>query len=473
MKRRIVCTVSLFFVLLSLAVLAASGAIAAEPAGDFTVSAKAKDVRPGGVAEYQLSISGNTEGLSALNLSFEYNEEYFVPLEIVYNEEYLAGAGCQPMPEGLPNGLITNFASMNNIVGDGVFATVRFGVRDTAPFGSYPITMTCNEAIRSTEIADQFISLTPVIEDCSVGVKPAVTAANVYISTDYSILFYVDPAYIDGTDYTVTLSSATATKTYKTGETSGFDGEDYMFFFESVAPDKFGDTVTAKFSYTKEGETYDSLVFEYSMKQYCYNILNRYATYEANGVLTDKQKAFRTVVVDMLNYGAAAQVRTGHNSDKLVNAELTEAEKLYASPAPELNSILRVDEVNTDHAVFRAANVFLDNTVNAVFYVAANDISKLEATVQVGDGAVQTVSSFYGPDSDGDYYFFTVINFLSLDKPITVKLYHESVAEENLLSTMYYDVATYASRQESSSNMGRLACEMMKLGRSVVAYSKY
>lgn len=80
-----------------------------------------------------------------------------------------------------------------------------------------------------------------------------------------------------------------------------------------------GSLVTATVHGTKDGKEYTGNSLEYSVKQYAYNKLKADTT-------DDK---FKTMLVDMLNYGAAAQEYWGYNPKNLVNAELTDEQKAY------------------------------------------------------------------------------------------------------------------------------------------------
>ena len=71
----------------------------------------------------------------------------------------------------------------------------------------------------------------------------------------------------------------------------------------------------------------------YSIKEYAMKFLN--ATPSSNATETK----LRTLLVDMLNYGAAAQIYFNYNTDNLANADLTEEQKAYGTQTnPEINA---------------------------------------------------------------------------------------------------------------------------------------
>lgn len=60
-----------------------------------------------------------------------------------------------------------------------------------------------------------------------------------------------------------------------------------------------------------------------SVKEYAYTLLDRYSS--------DEYSKLRTLLVDLLNYGAMAQKYVGYKTDNLVNSELTAVQKSWGS----------------------------------------------------------------------------------------------------------------------------------------------
>ena len=58
-----------------------------------------------------------------------------------------------------------------------------------------------------------------------------------------------------------------------------------------------------------------------SVKKYAYKMLDLFSSDE-------NYASFRTIIVDLLNYGAASQVYAGYQTDNLVNSELTDVQKV-------------------------------------------------------------------------------------------------------------------------------------------------
>ena len=87
-----------------------------------------------------------------------------------------------------------------------------------------------------------------------------------------------------------------------------------VFEFMNLTPDMMGDNIKATlYATAAEGQLVHYCKPEYSVRQYCTNVM---AAYPENAKL-------QTLLADMLVYGAATQMFTGHNADILVTAGLT------------------------------------------------------------------------------------------------------------------------------------------------------
>ena len=71
---------------------------------------------------------------------------------------------------------------------------------------------------------------------------------------------------------------------------------------------------------------------------------------------------FKTLIVDMLNYGAIAQIKFSYRTNDLANALLTDGQKQLASAAKEIESILEKDDT-----YYVATNARFETTINMLF----------------------------------------------------------------------------------------------------------
>ncbi|MBQ4578130.1 MAG: hypothetical protein IJA84_03610, partial [Clostridia bacterium] len=150
------------------------------------------------------------------------------------------------------------------------------------------------------------------------------TGASVTLYSDLGVNFKVNGSVLkDYTDPFVKFHFGGEDITHKDYVISG--GK-YVFRFRDIAPHRIGDTITATLYAYKDGVLCQGATVTYSVKQYCYNMLETYndVDYPAYGKL-------RTLLVDLLNYGAAAQTYTKYNTGALVNGELMDKQLTWGT----------------------------------------------------------------------------------------------------------------------------------------------
>ena len=90
----------------------------------------------------------------------------------------------------------------------------------------------------------------------------------------------------------------------------------YRFDYRGVAAKELGNKLTATLTFTRDGVAYSGTVDTYSLKGYAMERLE-----------ASKSDEFKTLLVDLLNYGAAAQTYFEYRTDALVNADLTDEQR--------------------------------------------------------------------------------------------------------------------------------------------------
>ena len=155
----------------------------------------------------------------------------------------------------------------------------------------------------------------------------------------------------------------------------------YVFSLPGIAPNQMNDTVKLTLHAVKDGKEYVSAPTEYSAAEYCYSMLKK----------TDDAE-LRTLLVNLLDYGAAAQHYTGYKTGDLANKgyELTEFATVPDS----------AENVTVEGAVagisFYGASLLHQNKLSVRFYFAADSIDGL--TFKVGETESAPVAK------DGKYY---------------------------------------------------------------------
>ena len=161
-----------------------------------------------------------------------------------------------------------------------------------------------------------------------------------------------------------------------------------------IAAKYMGDTrYYVAYAKLMDGTVVYSKAYEYSPKKYAMNMLSRAST-------SDKQKA---LCVAMLNYGAAAQEFFGYNTDALMNADLTDAQKAMVDPY--------------DAALFTGA-ISADSNKTANFPKTLMGFSQRSASVSF-EGAF-AINYYFAPNEEvaGEmtFYYWTPADYAAADE---------------------------------------------------------
>ncbi|MBQ8622102.1 MAG: hypothetical protein IJ422_07285 [Oscillospiraceae bacterium] len=167
-------------------------------------------------------------------------------------------------------------------------------------------------------------------------VDGVIHGTSVRAGDNLDIYFYINPAKLEeGCDYTVKLvrtqhNDDDITKEYRYDELEELDG--YKVVSYPFAAKEMTDTVSVTVYQTIDGE---EIQISETKKESIASYARRALTY-----YTGKDAELCTALVDMLNYGTAAQNLWSYNPDKLANADLSEVEQKMASAevAPENNT---------------------------------------------------------------------------------------------------------------------------------------
>ena len=282
----------------------------------------------------------------------------------------------------------------------------------------------------------------------------------------YAIFEYTNK---NGTPASVRVDEYRTTSTY------------YVFDFADFAPDMMGDRVYATLYAKNDGEDYVSATVSYSVLQYCEYQLAYIGGYDAYA-------EFRTLLVDMLNYGAAVQTYTGYKADALVNANLTATQKSWGTTDYEafVNEQAQSATISGALLTWKNAALILNDAVTMTVDFYANDLTDLEIDVTCGKNtwtfniaeelaAEDGVISFVGYESgNGNRYTLKVneLGVINMREPVYF------VAKKNgtvVSRQITYSVQSYAYRYSVAYptydvDLCDLVIAMMKYGDAVYAY---
>lgn len=293
-------------------------------------------------------------------------------------------------------------------------------------------------------------------------IPPAFSNASIVLKEDLSIKFGVSGELFESGVYTEPFAIfQIGYTTQKVTDYTIMDGK-YYFVCSHISPSQIGDTVTATVYAMRNGEEVQLDSMEYGVAVYCYNMLAK----------TDDE-ALRTLLVDLLNYGSAAQKYAGYKTGSLSNSQLTAEQQSWASAEElELGSVLstKYQTVKDAKATWKAAGLVLENSVTMRFRFAAESTEGLSVKI-VAAGQEWNVTEFEPiPGKDGQYYvYFSGLSARQMRESVFVTVYEGGTRVSN---TLRYSVETYAynKRNDANTKLSDLVKAMMRYGISAKNY---
>ena len=267
------------------------------------------------------------------------------------------------------------------------------------------------------------------------------------------------PEYVDGAvSYDVTL--------VKGAETVVNKKEALRFEYKGVFAKEL--SVDVKVTIFADGEVIKTEIYsvkEYAMKQLAKNNI------PAN---------LKTLLVDMLNYGAAAQIYWNYNTDNLANADLTEDQQALASQElAEMTSHKNAVGGEDATVVLAGTALVLENAIETNYYLNLNghNAEDLVAKITYVDCLGKEVEVVVEGKDFAVKDQYHVVRFSGLSSREMRTVYSMTVfdKEGNVVSATYeYSIESYAVSQLSKTAEGtdfyNILVAMMKYGFSAESY---
>ena len=242
-------------------------------------------------------------------------------------------------------------------------------------------------------------------------------------------------------------------------------GTHYVFDFSDIAPNQMNDTIEAVLCAEYDGKEYTSEIVSYSVSEYCYNMLEKCAK--------DEDATLRTLLVDLLNYGAESQVYTSYKTDHLVNAALTETQKAWGTFVnPELESATNTAyaEIANPTVLWKGVSLNLKDSVAMRFRIGTDSVENLSVHIVSETGKEWNISGdTFAKAENGYYIFFDGLDASQMREGVYLTVYEGETAVSNTLS---YSIESYACAKKESgdANLVALVYAMMKYGDAANAY---
>ena len=246
------------------------------------------------------------------------------------------------------------------------------------------------------------------------------------------------------------------------------NGNYFVFSYKGINPQLMNDEITAVLHAKNGNKEYTSPQKVMSVKEYAYTMLERYSA--------DEHSKLRTLLVDLLNYGAMAQKYVGYKTDNLVNSDLTDTQKSWASKnTGDFENIrdFNFKTISNPSVQWNACGLVLNNSIMIRAKFSAKDIENKTVEFAFRNTKFIYDKNDFVNNGDGTYYVYCNELFAhELSNEILITVCENGVPCSN---TMRFSVESYASTVQQSSEYKGTALDdltqaMMRYGKSAVAY---
>ena len=244
----------------------------------------------------------------------------------------------------------------------------------------------------------------------------------------------------------------------------GLNADGYLAFaFNGVASNWMAEEVVATIYGTYEGELVTGASTTYSVKAYCTQRLNS----------TKASDAEKTMLVDLLNYGAAAQNFTNYKTNNLVNKDLTEEQQAYGTstiPAMESSQNSKYVTIDNPTAKFTAVSLILDSAIVAqLCFTVPDSVDQYQIKVEYPRGPVFFEAAECNFDTTYNEYQFNFDGLYAneMRELFYVTIYKDGVAVSN---TFQYSIESFVAKQYGKAGkelQSAMILAMLRYGDSV------
>ena len=297
----------------------------------------------------------------------------------------------------------------------------------------------------------------------------AIAGSNLTVGKDLTMNFYL-PADITP-DIKIRVTMNGNTEILNGVLTNG----QYKFSFNGIAPQLMGDDITVEAVVVDGNNKVTKVLVSksgFGITSYFEKLLSKSAS--ELGISEEKYAAMKTLIADILDYGAASQIYTGYKTDALVNKDITGGTRFDALAETDM----KIKGTAIEGASFYSATVYHDNTNKLYFRIKADDLTGLKAVIKRDGALIKTVDAsefIRGTGKNGEeiYSFCSDdIYATEFDTVFTVTLYRGSIEGH----TLTYSVNSYVYSKQNDggnalSNTARLVRAMYCYGVSSDIYS--
>ncbi|MBQ8622108.1 MAG: hypothetical protein IJ422_07320 [Oscillospiraceae bacterium] len=301
--------------------------------------------------------------------------------------------------------------------------------------------------------------------------KVNIYATNLKVTDSLDLNFYVRKCdLVAGENYTAVISRSVDGKdepeviSIVRGEWIDFSDTLMRFSYTGLAAKEMTDNIAVTIMLvndTPAGSTCNASVQSYAI-----------GALEAYKSDSEHDTKLRTALMDMLNYGAAAQLHFGYNTDSLANVDPESAEtKTIENHIGEQTPALGTCENNLSKgSSFAGVTVSAKNRLMFTFYYNISDPTGMRAEIDYNGQTIQIAGADFYERAAGSLYGVDLVDLKIVHgrQMLTCRLYDSN---GTLISTSTDSVEGYVSRNSTSET--DVFAQLMKFADSASAYLAY
>ncbi len=280
----------------------------------------------------------------------------------------------------------------------------------------------------------------------------AIESASLRLDEDFDVIYTAKVP--EGADATMTFTMNGNTVTVA-------DDGTHTFIFAGINPQCMGDNISATLTVVVGETTYTCTKAEYSVRTYCVNQLAK----------DNISAELRTLLSDVLAYGAAAQAYTSYKTGSLVNSGSDIIDPTYSDFTPLSGLNAGFSGTAAEDIFWTAASLTLTDNVGMTFCFYAESTDGLSVTVSI-NGRAQTFTEFNKVAGKEGVYEITFygIKATEFDSSVSASFSRNDAQVGNTVS---YSVNTYicAKQADGDTTLAGLVKALYNYGVSATAYA--
>ena len=238
-------------------------------------------------------------------------------------------------------------------------------------------------------------------------------------------------------------------------------GDFFVFSFHGIGPEQMTDTVSAVLKAYKGDTLNEKAAVEYSIESYCLNLL-------ADEGSSDELK---TLLVELLQYGALTQVYTEYNLDALADANIDDYLDFDLGQYEDISPVKMLMPMgNNVEVTYVSAGLRLEDSIALRIMINAEDIEDLAVSCDYNDQSVDR-GDFVHVSGNRYYVYLPGIYAQDMRKEITVEIFRMG---NRVANQFHYSVADYIGvmlEDTDDQDLFDLLEGLMQYGDAAAAYA--